>query len=210
MCMCISKSSLESQLLIHPSLHPSRYTSSPWRSYHSYPCGQFGDSRVACWRPCCLPVDRTGSLLRLGVWLRLGQRLHRPELCGSNTYISPDTSAVVQPEEIPALATASITEVLVCWNAFILNVCLPFCLCLLSPLSQIIHLSLSGVTSLLPLHFPFPSPPSSQIIASVLFHLFPILSLFFCPFITWLSCFLRLTFSLSFFPIFRSHVLIHN
>lgn len=56
---------------------------------------------------------------------------------GPSSVGQKHTSAVVQPEEIPALATASVTEVLVCWNALSVS------LFLLSSCLQHIHLSFS-------------------------------------------------------------------
>lgn len=113
------------------------------------------------------------------VCLSLERRLQGPELCGSKTHFSPDTSAVVQPEEIPALATACIMEVLVCWNAFIMTLCLSFSSPPLSSCFLHIHLSFS-------FHFPASSlsvPPSPRPFISdnclnPAFNLVPILSLF--------------------------------
>lgn len=142
--------------------------------------------------------------------LRLGRRLQGPELCGSKTHFSCGATR----EEIPALATDSIMEVLVCWNAFIVTVCL------LSPLSSCflnIHLLLLSLSYLLHLSlFPLSLPPSVQIIVFILFfYLIPTAQLIFGlnlrPLITCLDLFPpSLTFSLSFFSLDFSHVLIHT
>lgn len=119
--------------VIHQSL--------PWRSYRSGPWGRWEDSRAACWRPCCLPVHRTGQLSRLVcvyVWDGVSRGLSS---VGQKTHFS----AVVQPEEIPALATAGVMEVLVCWNALSVSQFL------LSPLAFYKFSSPSPLTLLPPL-----------------------------------------------------------
>lgn len=45
-------------------------------------------------------------------------RLRQCQQGGRSSVGQKHTSAVEKPEEIPALATASVMEELVCWNAF--------------------------------------------------------------------------------------------
>lgn len=102
------------------------------------PLGGFPSGVLEAMLSSC-PQDR--PTLTSGVCLRLGRCQQRPELCGSKTHFS----AVVQPEEIPALATAGVMEVLVCWNAFSVSQFL------LSPLAFYTFSSPSPLTLLPPL-----------------------------------------------------------
>lgn len=98
----------------------------PWRSSRSCPWGRWGDFWATCWRPCCLPVLRTRRwslacvCACVCVCLHLGQC--QQEGWAAALWVKKHVSVVVQLEEIPFVARASVVEELLCWKGFRVSV----------------------------------------------------------------------------------------